>query len=37
MLETSGAGDAEIGDDGILTIEISFHNGDEAVLKARRW
>jgi hypothetical protein len=37
MDETSGSGDAEIGDDGILTIEIAFHNGDEAVLKARRW
>lgn len=37
MDETSGAGEAEIGDDGILTINISFHHGDEAVLKARRW
>jgi hypothetical protein len=37
MDETSGSGDADIGDDGILTIEISFHNGDDAVLKARRW
>jgi hypothetical protein len=37
MDESSGSGDAEIGDNGILTIEISFHNGDDAVLKARRW
>lgn len=37
MDETSGSGEAEIGDDGILIIEISFHHGDEAVLKARRW
>jgi hypothetical protein len=37
MDEASGLGEAEIGDDGILTIEIAFHNGDEAVLKATRW
>ena len=37
MDEASGSGDAEIDDHGVLTIEISFHNGDEAVLKARRW
>jgi hypothetical protein len=36
MDETSGSGEAEIGEDGVLTIEISFHNGDDAVLKARR-
>jgi hypothetical protein len=37
MNETSGSGDVEIGDDGTLTIDISFHDGDDAVLKARRW
>ena len=37
MDETSGSGEAEIDDNGTLTIEISFHNGDDAVLKARRW
>jgi hypothetical protein len=37
MDETSGSGDADLGDDGILTIEIKFHQGDEAVLKAKRW
>jgi hypothetical protein len=36
MDEVSGDGDAEI-DDDILTIELSFHQGDHAVLKARRW
>lgn len=36
MDETS-SGEAEIGDDGILIIEISFHHADQAVLKARRW
>jgi len=35
--EASGSGDADLGDDGILTIEIKFHHGDEAVLKAKRW
>ena len=28
---------ANLGDDGTLTIEIKFHHGDEATLKARRW
>lgn len=37
MDQTCGSGDAELGDDGILTIEIAFHNGDDAPLKARRW
>jgi len=35
--EASGAGEAEVGKDGILTIEIKFHLGDEAILKARKW
>ena len=37
MDEASGSGDAEIGDADNLTIEISFHNGDDAILKARPW
>ncbi len=35
--EASGSGSAELNDDGALSIEISFHLGDEANLKARRW
>jgi len=34
--EVSGSGSAELGDDGTVEIELSFHNGDDAVLKARR-
>ncbi|MGB8364166.1 MAG: hypothetical protein ACLQUZ_13260 [Rhizomicrobium sp.] len=34
--EISGSGSAELDDDGTIEIEISFHNGDDAVLKARR-
>jgi hypothetical protein len=34
--EVSGSGSAELGDDGALEIEISFHLGDDAVLKATR-
>ena len=34
--EVSGSGSAELGDDGVLEIEISFHNGDDAILKASR-
>jgi hypothetical protein len=34
--EVSGSGSAELGDDGTLEIEISFHLGDDAVLKAIR-
>ena len=37
MDEVSGDGSAEIDDDGTLEIEIRFHLGDEAVLKARKW
>jgi hypothetical protein len=36
MDETSGDGDADLHND-ILTIELNFDRGDEAVLKARRW
>jgi hypothetical protein len=34
--EVSGSGSAELQDDGTLEIEIAFHLGDEAVLKAER-
>jgi len=33
--EVSGSGSAELDDDGTVEIELSFHNGDDAVLKAR--
>ena len=36
MDEVSGSGSAELGDDGNLEVELSFHLGDDAVLKARR-
>ena len=31
-----GSGSAELEDDGTIEIELSFHNGNDAVLKARR-
>lgn len=34
--EVTGSGSAELMDDGMLEIELSFDNGDDAVLKARR-
>jgi hypothetical protein len=34
--EVSGDGSAELTEDGALEIELSFHNGDDAVLKAER-
>jgi hypothetical protein len=33
----SGAGNAELGEDGLLTGEIRFHDGDASTFKARRW
>jgi hypothetical protein len=36
MTEVSGAGSAELQDDGSLLIEFEYHLGDEAVLKAVR-
>lgn len=36
MDEVSGAGSAELRDDGSLEIEFEYHNGDEAVLRAVR-
>ena len=37
MNEVTGSGSAELEDDGTLSLEISFHLGDGAELKARRW
>ncbi len=34
--EVSGSGSAELTEDGALEIEIAFHLGDDAVLKAKR-
>lgn len=34
--EMTGSGSAELGDDETVEIELSFHDGDDAVLKARR-
>ena len=36
MDEASGDGSAELLDDGSIEIEFAYHNGDEAVLKAKR-
>ena len=36
MDDVSGSGSAELDNDGTLEIELSFHLGDDAVLKARR-
>jgi hypothetical protein len=36
MDEVSGDGSAELLDDGSIEIEFVYHNGDEAVLKAKR-
>jgi hypothetical protein len=33
--EMTGTGSAELGDDGTVEIELSFDDGDDAVLKAR--
>jgi len=37
MEEVSGDGDAELEEDGALTGEIRFDNGDEATFRASRW
>ncbi len=34
--EVSGSGSAELDDDGMLEIELSFDDGDEAILKAQK-
>jgi hypothetical protein len=36
MDQVSGDGSAELLDDGSIEIELAYHNGDEAVLKAKR-
>ena len=35
--EVSGEGDADLAEDGSLTGEIRFHNGDDMPFIARRW
>ena len=35
--EISGGGWAELEDDGSITGEITFHNGDETTYRARPW
>lgn len=35
MDQASGEGSAELNDDGSIEIEFAYHNGDEAVLKAK--
>jgi hypothetical protein len=34
--QVSGEGSAELLDEGSIEIEFAYHNGDEAVLKAKR-
>lgn len=36
MDEVSGNGHAELLDDGSIEITFAYHNGDEAILKAKR-
>jgi hypothetical protein len=36
MDEVTGDGHAELLDDGSIEITFAYHNGDEAILKARR-
>jgi hypothetical protein len=36
MDEVSGDRSAELNDDGSIKIEFAYHNGDEAVLKAKQ-
>jgi hypothetical protein len=37
MDEVSGSGEAELNDDGTLTIYLNRHLGDEAILVAKKW
>jgi hypothetical protein len=37
MDETSGDGLALLQEDGSLSVEFSFHNGDDATFKAKKW
>jgi hypothetical protein len=36
MDQVSGDGSAELLDDGSIDIAFAYHNGDEAILKAKR-
>ena len=37
MDEVSGSGSAKLNDDGTISIEFAYQNGDEAELIARPW
>lgn len=37
MDEVSGSGEAELDDDGTLTVNLNRHLGDNAVLVAKKW
>lgn len=37
MTEVSGDGSAELMDNGQIEIQLRFHLGDEAIMKAKRW
>ena len=37
MDEANGDGIALLEDNGSLTVEFSFHNGDETTFKAKKW
>lgn len=37
MDEVTGSGSAELNDDDTINVEFSYHLGDEAQLKGRRW
>ncbi len=37
MDEVDGDGSADLNDDGTVEIEFRYNNGDEAILKARKW
>jgi hypothetical protein len=37
MDEVSGSGEAELEDDGTLTIDLNRHLGGEAILVAKKW
>ncbi len=37
MDEASGSGEAELQEDGTLTIDLRFHLGDKAQQKATKW
>ena len=36
MTEVTGEGSAELQDDGTIEIELTYHDGDDTILKAVR-